>query len=120
MDKEKTDRILAGQCFVCGKTGHLSYECPTKWIVSTAGSKPPGATAFNVKHVEENSADDLVKVLDSLPIGAMTFDDLEVIHIHPSNKWMELSVPGRNGETITQGGKSQGYGLNSALGIVVC
>ena len=93
LDKEKADRIVAGQCFVCGETGHFSCKGPTKWIVRATGSKPPGATAFNIEPVEEDNADDLVEALESLPIGAMTFDDLEVIHAHPSNKWMELSAP---------------------------
>ena len=34
-----------------------------------------------------------MEVLDSLPLGAMAFGDLEPDQIDPSNKWMELTAP---------------------------
>ena len=62
-------------------------------MMKAVGSKPPGAVAFNVEPIGESSVDDSVEILDSLPIGTMAFDYLEIDQIHSSNKWMELSAP---------------------------
>ena len=93
-EKEKADRLAAGQCFVCGETGHFSRDCPTKRTVKASGSKQPGATAFNIEPVvDDHESDDFVEVLDSLPLGAMAFGDLEPDEYNPSNKWMEFTAP---------------------------
>ena len=92
-DKEKVERIAAGQCFMCGETGHFSQDCPSKRTMKAVGSKLPGAVAFNVEPIGESSADDSVEILDSLLVGAMASNYLEIDQIHPSNKWMELSAP---------------------------
>ena len=62
--------------------------------MKASGSKPPGTTAFNIEPVvDEQGSDEHVEVLDSLPLGAMAFGDLEPDQIDPSNKWMELTAP---------------------------
>ena len=46
--------------------------------MKASGSKLPGTTAFNIESVvDEQGSDEHVEVLDSLPLGAMAFGDLE-------------------------------------------
>ena len=74
-DKEKAERIAAGQCFVCGGTDHYSRDCPSKRTVKSSNGKPPGASSFNIEPtVEEQDSDD-VEVLEGLPLGSMSFDN---------------------------------------------
>jgi hypothetical protein len=49
-DKERAERIAAGQCFMCGGSDHFSRSCPTKRVVKkSSNGKPPGATSFNIE-----------------------------------------------------------------------
>ena len=43
--------------------------------------------------LEECESEDFKEVLDSLPLGAMAFRDLDPSQYEPSNKWMELTAP---------------------------
>ncbi|KAF8804875.1 hypothetical protein BYT27DRAFT_7106071, partial [Phlegmacium glaucopus] len=47
--KEKAELISAGKCFECKETGHLARNCPTKTTVKSNGSRPPGASTFNIE-----------------------------------------------------------------------
>jgi hypothetical protein len=64
-------------CYNCGETGHISRNCLTGNVVSHKGKKLPGAANFSVEIsaleplMEE---EDDMEVLDSLPLGAMSFE----------------------------------------------
>ena len=70
-DKEKAERLAAGQCFLCGGTDHFSRNCPTKGTVKSTDGKPPGTASFNIEPTVYENSSDGVEVLDSLPIGAL-------------------------------------------------
>ena len=91
--------------------------------MKASGSKPPGAAAFNVKPVvdEQESEGSSITVLDSLPLGAMAFGDVEPGGYEPSNKWMEFTAPvvfGPIEEWHDQypRGMNQEYGYNDGFG----
>jgi hypothetical protein len=64
------------QCYNCGEYGHISQNCPRGNTVNNNGKKPPGNSNFNVEIMaaqpESNSIEE-VEVLDSLPLGAISF-----------------------------------------------
>ena len=87
-DKERADRIAAGQCFVCGGADHYSRDCPTKKVVRSNNGKPPGASSFNIEPAIEEHDSDGVEVLDSLPVGAISLEphqpvSMEVMDYEP-------------------------------------
>jgi RNase H-like domain found in reverse transcriptase/Reverse transcriptase (RNA-dependent DNA polymerase)/Integrase zinc binding domain/Retroviral aspartyl protease/Zinc knuckle len=101
-DKEKAERLAAGQCFNCGGADHFSRNCPTKGLVRSSGGKPPGASSFNIEPVITEDDSDGVEVLDSLPVGALFFNagdgfpelvgsanDEEMWTFHPLSEWRE-------------------------------
>ena len=93
-DKEKADRLAAGQCFVCGGSDHFSRDCPTKKMVKSSGGKPPGTSSFNIEPpISESEIDVSVEVLDSLPVGAIAFEPMniysETIPKEPSEQELE-------------------------------
>ena len=93
-DKERSEMLAAGLCFTCKQPGHLSRNCPTTSSVKSRGSRPPGLASFNIEPTMiEHETDDPVEVLDSLPLGALAFGDVELSDLNPSNKWMELTAP---------------------------
>ena len=63
--------------------------------MKASSPKPLGAAAFNVEPVidEQESDGSSIEILDSLPLGAMAFGDLEPDEYNPSNKWMEFMAP---------------------------
>ncbi|KAF8800080.1 hypothetical protein BYT27DRAFT_7118441, partial [Phlegmacium glaucopus] len=75
--KEKAELISAGKCFECKETGHLARNCPTKTTVKSNGSRPPGASTFNIEPapLPESDWDERVEVLDSLPVGAIFLEE---------------------------------------------
>jgi hypothetical protein len=80
-DKERADRLAAGQCFVCGGNDHFSRDCPSTRIVRSNTGKPPGTASFNIEPAIEELESDGVEILDGLPVGVMS---LEII-------WSELA-----------------------------
>ena len=73
-EKEKAERLAAGQCFACGGTDHFSRDCPTRKIVKSTGGKPPRTTSFNIEPAINEDDSDGVEVLDGLPVGAIFID----------------------------------------------
>ena len=75
-DKEKEELQAAGKCFVCKETGHMSHNCPKRNTVRSNNQRPPGALNFNIElepvH-NQSDIDDPVKILESLPVGAINF-----------------------------------------------
>ncbi|KAF9540267.1 hypothetical protein CPC08DRAFT_599388, partial [Agrocybe pediades] len=70
-EKERAERAADGRCFRCNEHGHLSRNCPRNNSVKHTGNKPPGIPAFGMTLIGE--ADQSVEVLDSMPVGAISF-----------------------------------------------
>ena len=91
-DKEKAEYRAAGRCFNCGKEGHMSRNCPDNASVKSQGQGPLGASVFSVEPIPEIDSDEHAEVLDSLPLGAMSFGDSErltSILPWPLEEWRE-------------------------------
>ena len=80
-DKERSDLLAAGKCFICKEPGHMSQNCPHKHTVKSDGPKPPGTSSYNIELLAPSQeVDESVEVLDSLPLGALFFtEDTEAI-----------------------------------------
>jgi hypothetical protein len=92
-DKERTELLAVGKCFNCKETGHLSRNCPHKSTINSPGSRPPGASSFNIElFASIHESDESVEVLDSLPLGAVFLEDEpidEEVEIEPKNRlWL--------------------------------
>lgn len=79
---------------MCGGSDHFSRDCPTKKIVKSSGGKPPGASSFNIEpSISESEVDAAVEILDSLPVGAISFEPAtifsEIIPQEPSEEELE-------------------------------
>ena len=93
-EKEKAEHLAAGQCFVCGETSHFSRDCPTKCTVNASGSRPPGASLFNLEPViDEQELEDHVEVLDGLPVGSISFNQMAFDSLLEDlpDKWLEYT-----------------------------
>ena len=93
-DKEKAEYRASGRCFSCGKEGHMSRNCPDNASVKSYGQGPPGTSAFNMEPVQEtdDSEEAQTEVLDSLPLGAVSFGDPEQatsVQRWPISEWRE-------------------------------
>ncbi|PPQ83392.1 hypothetical protein CVT26_012894, partial [Gymnopilus dilepis] len=75
-DKEREERRSKGLCYKCGGDGHFGRNCPHGDTIHSSGSKPPGLSTHNVEFVDDNNYEN-VEVLDSLPLGAISFDELD-------------------------------------------
>ena len=92
-EKELAEYQAAGHCFNCGKEGHMSRNCPDNDTIKSQGRGPPGASSFNVEPMPftESDLDEQPEVLDSLPLGAMFFGDLDRLTSvlpWPINEWV--------------------------------
>jgi hypothetical protein len=90
-EKELAEFRASGRCFVCGGEGHISRNCPENQTVHASGSRPPGKAAFSIEPVA-SGLDDSVEVLDSLPLGAIDFEDDEAVmpvSYWPIEEWGE-------------------------------
>jgi len=69
-------------------------NCLSRSTVKSGGSKPPGASTFNIETtaVADDESDDHVEVLESLPLGAVFFGDnkqLSSVLPCPIHEWRE-------------------------------
>ena len=78
-DREKATQLAEGRCFGCNEIGHLARNCPEGNSVKHTGNKSPGVSNFNMEFIEEDSSFDSNPddVLNSLPLGHITFENWE-------------------------------------------
>ena len=63
--------------------GHISRNCPDNSVVQSQGHGPPGTSTFSVEPLSlvEEDDDERIEVLDSLPLGAISIEEMgQVIH----------------------------------------
>ena len=70
--------ILIWNVTKCGEIGHIERNCPTHIVVYHKGKRPPGKSnpsigVSGIEPVSDNEFED-VKVLESLPLGAMCWE----------------------------------------------
>jgi hypothetical protein len=95
-EKEQEELRAAGKCFTCKEMGHLSRSCPKKNMIRSTSQRPPGTSAFNIElePVQSFDSDPSVEILESLPVGAISFDvesqdDSIPITWPPLTEWRE-------------------------------
>ncbi|KIM44099.1 hypothetical protein M413DRAFT_67819, partial [Hebeloma cylindrosporum] len=94
-DKEKAARLADGRCFRCNKPGHTGRNCPDGHSVKHTGNKPPGVANFNMEFMGEHSSSDSnsAEVLDSLPLGHVTYENFEDSDLSDSPDICQRSRP---------------------------
>ena len=74
LDKERAELLAAGKCFICKEPGHMSRNCLHRHNVRSDGPKPPGTASYNIELLAPSpEVDESVEVLDSLPLGSLSF-----------------------------------------------
>ena len=66
-----------GKCFGCGKEGHMARNYPDNAAFRSQGQGPLGTSSFSMEPATETTSDDQAKVLDSLPLGSIFYDNSE-------------------------------------------
>ncbi|KAK0462191.1 hypothetical protein IW261DRAFT_1576434 [Armillaria novae-zelandiae] len=77
--KEKEHQKAEGLCFCCGKSGHMSHQCPDgKTVKSGKSTSPPGLTSanvnINIEHLREL---------------AETTEDIHELKVGMINTWLD-------------------------------
>ena len=96
-EKEKEELRVAGKCFVCKETGHMSCNCPKRNTIRLNSQRPPGAATCNIELAPAALQADInnpVKVLESLPVDSINFEIKEQHNsipmlLYPLTEWHE-------------------------------